>query len=314
MVSVIIPLYNKQQYIAKAIQSVLDQNYREFELLIIDDGSTDKSVKVVEGFNDKRISLFSKTNGGVSSARNYGIEKAKNELIAFLDGDDWWAPNFLETLIGLSTRYPEAGLWAGQYVQINSKNQILKLNRFPNIEEGYFNLYEYLFAVWSSSILARKSVFSVCGLFDEELTHGEDTDMWIRISFRYKICFCNKEIAYYNIAGNPLTKSTGRMPPFERHIIKKLDSYIGVNNAFWDRLLIRRKAKYLKRFYLLYPKSIELKHMIMSLPKEILNEKEFFVLTLPVSLIQVLHFYYKLYYQIIYLKNLALLKALNHYK
>lgn len=307
MVSVIIPLYNKEREIAKAIQSVLSQDYTNFELLIIDDGSTDNSSSIVQNFKDDRIRYYSKDNGGVSSARNYGIKKAKYELIAFLDGDDWWSSDFLTVLMDLKYKYPDAGLWAGQYVQVNKKNELISLERFPKIDEGYFNLYENLFAVCSSSILLRKSVFDVCGYFDEELTHGEDTDMWIRIAMKNPICYTNKIVAYYNIAGNPLTKSTGKVPPFEKHLLSKIDNYIGINPE-WDKLLTVRKAIYLRKFYLQYPFNKKIRVFINNLPNYILQMKEFNILSRPFIYILFVHSILICYQKIIYFRNLVVLK------
>ncbi|MBT8256619.1 MAG: glycosyltransferase family 2 protein, partial [Bacteroidia bacterium] len=98
MFSVVIPLYNKEAFISTTIRSVLDQSFQDFELLVIDDGSTDDSHKIVQEFNDSRIRLKSIKNSGVSVARNFGVEKSKYDWIAFLDADDYWTSGFLETL------------------------------------------------------------------------------------------------------------------------------------------------------------------------------------------------------------------------
>ncbi|HOA81558.1 MAG TPA: glycosyltransferase family 2 protein, partial [Defluviitaleaceae bacterium] len=95
MFSVVIPLYNKELSIGNTIQSVLDQTYQEFEIVVVNDGSTDNSLQIVEQINDPRIRIINKPNGGVSSARNRGIKEAKSEWIALLDGDDLWTPNYL---------------------------------------------------------------------------------------------------------------------------------------------------------------------------------------------------------------------------
>ena len=93
MFSVVIPLYNKELSIINTIQSVLDQTFQNFEIVVVNDGSTDRSVEMVEQFNDPRIRIINKSNGGVSSARNRGIQEAKYELVAFLDADDFWEQN-----------------------------------------------------------------------------------------------------------------------------------------------------------------------------------------------------------------------------
>ena len=109
-ISVVIPLYNKAASITSTIQSVLAQSYPYFEIVIIDDGSSDNSVQKVRLIDDKRIKLISKQNGGVSSARNEGIRQAQYDYIAFLDADDLWKPTYLEELVKLITDFPEASL------------------------------------------------------------------------------------------------------------------------------------------------------------------------------------------------------------
>ena len=115
MISVVIPLYNKEEQIAHTLQSVFTQTFQNFEIVIVDDGSTDNSVEEVEKFTDSRIRLIHQTNAGVSAARNRGIEEARGELIAFLDADDEWMPEYLATQYGLYQKYPECSVYACNY-------------------------------------------------------------------------------------------------------------------------------------------------------------------------------------------------------
>ena len=101
LVSVIMPVYNVEKYIAKCVQSVLNQTYKNFELLVIDDGSPDGSIKVVEAYNDPRIKIFRKTNGGLSDARNFGLERASGDYIYFIDSDDWVEPTLLKESVSV---------------------------------------------------------------------------------------------------------------------------------------------------------------------------------------------------------------------
>jgi glycosyltransferase involved in cell wall biosynthesis len=269
MLSVIIPLYNKEKSISNTIESVLNQSYRDFELLIVNDGSTDRSINAVEKFKDDRIRIINKSNGGVSSARNRGIREAKSEWIAFLDGDDYWEPSFLSTLNELKSRYPDAGMYAGQYAQVDNDKNIIVLNRFPPIIEGYFDLFSYLFAVNSSSILVNKNVFDICGYFDENLTHGEDTDMWIRIGLKFQVCYTNTLISYYNIGGNPLSRSVGKFPPFNKRFLSKIDNYFLESNYEWNNFLLNLKAKGLKQYIKRYPFKREFQERVNKLPYDI---------------------------------------------
>jgi len=114
-ISVIIPLYNKEQFIKATLLSVLNQTFTDFEVLLINDGSTDSSVDIVSSFDDKRIRLYSTENKAVSHARNYGVSKSTSDLIAFLDADDLWEFNHLENLHNLYTSFPKCGLYATAY-------------------------------------------------------------------------------------------------------------------------------------------------------------------------------------------------------
>ena len=112
IISVVIPLYNKEKKIEYTLKSVFTQTFQNFEIVIVDDGSTDNSVEEVEKFTDSRIRLIHQTNAGVSAARNRGIEAASGELIAFLDADDVWMPEYLATQYGLYQKYPECSVYA----------------------------------------------------------------------------------------------------------------------------------------------------------------------------------------------------------
>ena len=103
--SVIIPLYNKANFVRKTIESILNQTFTGFEIVVVNDGSTDNSLDVVNEISDPRIRIFTKENGGVSVARNFGIEKSQNEYIAFLDADDLWLPDYLETIKNMIEQY-----------------------------------------------------------------------------------------------------------------------------------------------------------------------------------------------------------------
>ena len=129
MISVVVPLYNKEKSVRTTLESIRAQSYKEWECIVVDDGSTDKSREVAEQFKieDFRFKILSQENAGVSAARNAGIIAAKGEYIAFLDADDIWAPNYLETLAALINDFPDAGLYSLGYVEIDG-DEILKYN------------------------------------------------------------------------------------------------------------------------------------------------------------------------------------------
>jgi glycosyltransferase involved in cell wall biosynthesis len=196
-VSVVIPLYNKGPYIARALTSVLTQTFQDFEVIVVDDGSTDDGAEVVRGFDDPRIRLIQQENQGVSAARNRGIEAARAELVAFLDADDEWMAGHLETIIRLRRNASEAGLYATSYIESLSKKR-MKRPRFaaipPEPWEGlvpnYFKSCTYGDAlVCSSTACIPKHILTKFGGFQEGFWWGEDTDLWGRIAFQYPVAF-----------------------------------------------------------------------------------------------------------------------------
>ncbi|NIA10441.1 MAG: glycosyltransferase, partial [Nitrospiraceae bacterium] len=124
-VSAVIPLYNKAPYIQRALRSVLAQIFQDFEIIVIDDGSTDDGAQIVKSIPDKRIRLIQQENAGVSAARNRGIKEAKGDLIAFLDADDAWKSEFLETILRLKKKFPEAGAYATAYEMVFPSGKIV---------------------------------------------------------------------------------------------------------------------------------------------------------------------------------------------
>lgn len=133
MISVIIPLYNCKKYITRAIESVLKQTYLPKEIIVVNDGSTDNGEKIVEEMHHPLIKVINQKNGGVSSARNTGINEARGQFIAFLDADDEWLPNHLEIITNLIELYPKCGLFATSYY-IKPINQEAFM---PSIADSY---------------------------------------------------------------------------------------------------------------------------------------------------------------------------------
>lgn len=202
--SVVIPLYNKDKHITRAINSVLNQSYRKFEIIVVDDGSTDSGVIEVKKINDSRIRLVQQINLGVSSARNKGISLAKYNFVGFLDADDAWKPDFLETIYFLIKKYPEAGAFATAYEIINNVSKKSIPKSILNVPEGWEGIIDDYFRlalksplISASSVVIPKKIFNKVGLFREELKRGEDLEMWCRIALDYDIAFSNKVCATY---------------------------------------------------------------------------------------------------------------------
>ena len=195
IISIIIPLFNKELFIKQTLLSVLNQTFSEFEIIIINDGSTDKSVTIINDIDDKRITLYTTKNKGVSYARNYGISKANTDLIAFLDADDLWEPNHLENLHTLYTNFPNCGLYATNYHKQFFYGKKIKTH-FNGVSKDHFGIIDDYFLAstsdsiaWSSAVMIPKKIFHELGGFDEAMRSGQDTDLWIRIALNKSIAF-----------------------------------------------------------------------------------------------------------------------------
>ena len=195
VISVIIPLFNKEQFIKKTLLSVLNQTFSDFEILLINDGSTDGSIDIVTSFDDERITLYTTKNKGVSHARNYGISKANTDLIALLDADDLWEPNHLENLDSLCTSFPNCGLYATAYSKQFFNRKKMKAH-FNGVSSDHFGIIEDYFSAsiidsiaWTSGVLIPKKTILEIGGFDEEMRSGQDTDLWVRIALKKLVAF-----------------------------------------------------------------------------------------------------------------------------
>jgi glycosyltransferase involved in cell wall biosynthesis len=254
----VIPLFNKEKYIQKAIKSVLAQTYTHFELIVVNDGSTDESVNIVQQFTDYNIRIINQPNSGVSSARNKGVNKASYDYIVFLDADDWWDLNFLLNMKNLIDNFGDADIFASNYYWV--KNDKKRKGQF-NLEENYTGYLDYirayLFAYYmpltSISTVIRKTVFLKLNGFKEHLKFGEDFDLWIRIALNYKIAFTNKALAYYNqdVDSNNRALGTKLWKP-ENHFIFNL-AYLEVEektNPILKKLLDGLRVRALIRYRL----------------------------------------------------------------
>ena len=210
--SIIIPLFNKENFIESTLKSVLIQSFTDFEILIVNDGSTDSSEEKAKQFADPRIRYFLKENGGASSARNYGIEKAQSNYITFLDADDYWYPTFLQEMCEKINRFPKQKVFSAAIEIETSKKtipavySIEKTNDFEIV--NYFKASSKESVIWTSSAVFHKNIFEEIGNFDTEIQSGQDTDLWIRIGLVYHILFSWKILARYVYDETSLSKNT----------------------------------------------------------------------------------------------------------
>lgn len=219
MISIVMPLYNNEKEVQRAIASVLGQSYQNFELIIVNDGSTDNSLYVVQSLRDERITVIHQKNQGVSAARNIGIRAAKFGLIALLDADDEWEPDFLKTIVLLSQEFPECAVYATNYYyrEQNGTQRTTILRGvsplpFKGVLRDYFSVaLQSDPPLWSSAIAVRKSAFESVGFFPVGITIGEDLLTWARLAVKYAIAYTSERHAVFHLKA-PLAGTPSRTP------------------------------------------------------------------------------------------------------
>ena len=223
--SVIIPLYNKEAYVRKALESVIAQTFKDFECIVVDDGSTDNSADVVRELVNDRFRLIRQPNAGVAAARNNGVKASKGEYVCFLDADDWWEANFLEEMDRLITEYPEAGLCATNYVYYKPGKTHVALN----LSRGYIDYPKAYYEgssmpVTSITTCMPRKVFDEMRGFPVGIKLGEDFLLWAKTALHYKVAFCEKPLAYYNNDVPASLRATRNLHAPEHHMLFNLAS------------------------------------------------------------------------------------------
>lgn len=198
--SVIIPLYNKEADILSTVNSVLDQSYTDFELIVVNDGSTDNSLNTVRTIQDSRVIILNQPNGGVSSARNRGIDIAKGSYVALLDGDDTWSSGYLQEVCNLIKEFDSCPIFGINYsIRFMNEEKYTVNNIKHYIVPNYFESAMYLPLLTSSSVVIKRTCLQNGIRFNENFTHGEDLDVWIKLYKKYKkIGYSTRALALYN--------------------------------------------------------------------------------------------------------------------
>lgn len=220
-VSVVTPAYNAMKYLPATLESILQQTFTDFEVLIVDDGSTDNIVQWATGLVDPRVRFFSQANQGVSVARNTAIAHAQGEYVAFLDADDLWEPTKLAKQVRCLDENPEVGLVHSWMVFIdeqgNSTGRVMKHN-----VEGYaWKEIVQSNKIACLSVMVRRCCFDAVGAFDPSLRAIEDWDLWIRIANRYMIAVIKEPLAYYRQVPLSISKNCQVMEQSFNQVIEK---------------------------------------------------------------------------------------------
>lgn len=245
--SVVIPIYNKAEFLQQTIQSVLNQKFTDFEVIAVNDGSTDQSLKILRGFTDVRIKIIDQENHGLSKARNIGIATASGNHIALLDADDRWKNDHLETLKQLGQLFPEVGVLGTGYIEQYANGNLvtpqinLQNTATPQLITDFFiaNLKQPL--VGQSSIAFKKGVIEECGCFDPKINYAEDVDFYIRIFLKHQMAYDPKVTCHHTMqAENQITrskKSERNIPDFQKYLDENpnntsLRQYINLKRYF----------------------------------------------------------------------------------
>ena len=193
-VSVIIPTFNRAWKVCRAIRSVLDQTFSDYEIIVVDDASTDDTGKSLEEFAGSIKLITHVENRGVSASRNSGIEGAKGNCIAFLDSDDYWLPEKLETQISFFRENPDALICQANEIWVRKGRRVNPAKKHIKPSGDIFVPSLKLCLVSPSAVMVKRSLFDEVGLFDEEFPVCEDYDLWLRISHKYPVYLIQKDL------------------------------------------------------------------------------------------------------------------------
>lgn len=286
--SVVIPLYNKKEFIGSTLNSVLEQSFKDFEIIIINDGSNDGSLEEVKKTHDDRITIYTQLNSGVSSARNLGIDKATSNYIALLDADDYWKPNHLQELYKSIKEFPKGALFCNAYELKLSKSHTIKAiyniekNDKATIVKDYFEASIIHPIGWTSAIAFNKKDFYDVGRFNPKYSHAEDIDLLIRFGLKKTVIFNPSVTSCYNrtVLGSLSKKQnqTSKLDVFnnfktEEAINSSLKKYLNLNR--YSLAIQCKLTSNIKTFKKLYPE----------IDQSLLNLKQKLLLNLPHKLL-----------------------------
>jgi glycosyltransferase involved in cell wall biosynthesis len=281
-ISVVVPAYNGERTILKTLESIKKQTFSDFEIIVIDDGSTDRTVELVNTVKDERIKIFSYKNGGLPVARNRGIAHAQGEYIAFIDADDLWTPDKLASQLEALQNNPKAGLaysWTN-YMDDNAEN-VYQGHSIYYDGDVYADLLRWNFMASGSNPLIRREAIEDAGEFEPTLRSAEDWDYWLRIASRWQFALVPKAQVIYRKSSGAMSSKIDVMekynlmvidrafqaaPPHLQHLKRQSQAgvYEFMAHLAWCYAPIAEKPKIiaekLKRAITLYPQVLKSKN------------------------------------------------------
>lgn len=198
--SVIVPLYNKEKYLYRSLGSIQKQTYTNYEVIIVNDGSTDGSLCEAQKYLASNWQIYSQKNSGVSAARNKGAELATGKLLCFIDGDDEWLPGYLAEMAELVKRYPDAGMWGASYMIISDKKTVIIHRRHGRRRCNLFKEFIIGQPFHTSGHIIRKSAFIETGGYNLANTYFEDVELMFKVALRYEVATTSSRQTFYYIS------------------------------------------------------------------------------------------------------------------
>ncbi len=246
LVSVIIPTYQRCDFLPQAIESVIGQAFSDWELIVVDDGSFDETPKLLQSVDDGRVRAVRQPNQGVSAARNHGVRLARGRWLAFLDSDDSWKPRKLQRQIEVLEEFPEYRAVYTDEIWIRRGRRVNPRKIHAKYSGWIYRRCLPLCIISPSSILLDRRLLEELGGFDQEFPVCEDYDLWLRLSARHPVLFLNEQLIVKR-GGHPgqLSRSVWGLDRFRlRALVKAAEgSPLSVQQKLWTACEIERKAR-----------------------------------------------------------------------
>lgn len=241
LVSVVIPAHNAAEFVGDAIDSVLQQSYRHYEILVIDDGSSDATASIVARYSGVR--LLRQPQRGAGAARNAGIRSSKGELIAFLDADDWWTPDKLERQVALLASRPDVGMVVSEHINVHTNAPSFVTDKRSTFDGDAVRGIFLNSMVGTPTVMVRRGVLHAVGLFDESLRCAEDENLWMRIALKYPIVLLPAPLAHVRIRADSLSRDNAALSAaVHRHLDLLPQRYPEIARRLGALIEMRRAA------------------------------------------------------------------------
>ncbi|MDR4508537.1 MAG: glycosyltransferase [Candidatus Brocadiaceae bacterium] len=246
-ISVVIPAYNSAEFLPYSIRSVLSQTFKPYEIIVVDDCSTDNTRKVLEPFMQRIHYINSGKNRGSSFARNTGIQASKGKYIAFLDADDIWLPQKLQTNLKCFEADPELAMVYSRHLNIDKEGKVTGESPKQALPSG--TIFSELFSeqnfILTSTVMVRREVFDTTGLFDEQLFNCQDWDLFLRVAYHFKCKGINTSLVQYRQTPQSLSKNRDSVLQSQKLVIDQIyEAFKGKKNGITEKCYRKRLASH----------------------------------------------------------------------